>query len=78
MVAVLAITAVITNFCFHLTPVNATAAGFAYLIAILLIATAWGLLEAMVASFKAVLCFNYFSFPPIGTFTIAEQRNWYQ
>jgi two-component system, OmpR family, sensor histidine kinase KdpD len=75
-VAVLVITAVITYFCFHLTPVNATTAGFAYLIAILLVATAWGLLEAMVASVTSVLCFNYFFFPPIGTFTIAEPRNW--
>ena len=66
----------ITLLCFHLVPVNATTAGFSYLIAILLIATAWGLLEAMVASVTAVLCFNYFFFPPIGTFTIAEPRNW--
>ncbi len=49
IVAVLAITAAITFLCFHLVPVNATTAGFTYLIAILLIATAWGLLEAMVA-----------------------------
>jgi two-component system, OmpR family, sensor histidine kinase KdpD len=75
-VAVLAITAVITYFCFHLAPVNTTTAGFTYLIAILLIASTWGLLEAMVASIAAVLCFNYFFFPPIGTFTIAEPRNW--
>ena len=66
----------ITLLCFHLVPVNATTAGFSYLIAVLLIATAWGLLEAMVASVAAVLCFNYFFFPPIGTFTIAEPRNW--
>jgi two-component system, OmpR family, sensor histidine kinase KdpD len=66
----------ITFLCFRLIPVNATTAGFAFLIAILLIATAWGLLEAMVASVTAVLCFNYFFFPPIGTFTIAEPRNW--
>jgi two-component system, OmpR family, sensor histidine kinase KdpD len=76
IVAVLVITAAITYLCFRLTPVNATTAGFTYLIAILLIATAWGLLEAMVASVTAVLCFNYFFFPPIGTFTIAEPRNW--
>lgn len=75
-VAVLAITAAITYFCFHLAPVNATTAGFTYLIAILLIATAWGLLESMVASVAAVLCLNYFFFPPIGTFTIAQPRNW--
>jgi two-component system, OmpR family, sensor histidine kinase KdpD len=76
LAAVLGTIGAITLLCFHLVPVNATTAGFAYLIAILLIATAWGLLEAMVASVTAVLCFNYFFFPPIGTFTIAEPRNW--
>lgn len=75
-VAVLAITAVITYFCFHLTPVNATTAGFAYLITVLLVATAWGLLEATVASIAAMLCFNFFFLPPTGTLTIADSRNW--
>lgn len=74
--AVLGTIGAITFLCFRLVPVNATTAGFTYLIAILVIATAWGLLEAMVASVTAVLCFNYFFFPPIGTFTIAEPRNW--
>ncbi|HUZ46832.1 MAG TPA: DUF4118 domain-containing protein, partial [Terriglobia bacterium] len=76
IVAVLAITAAITFLCFHLVPVNATTAGFTYLIAILLIATAWGLLEAMVASVAAMLCFNFFFLPPTGTLTIADSRNW--
>jgi two-component system, OmpR family, sensor histidine kinase KdpD len=75
-VAVLAIIAAITFLCFRLVSVNATTAGFIYLIAILIIATACGLLESMVASLAAVLCFNYFFFPPIGTFTISEPRNW--
>lgn len=76
LAAVLGTIGTITFLCFRLVPVNATTAGFTYLIAILVIATAWGLLEAMVASVTAVLCFNYFFFPPIGTFTIAEPRNW--
>lgn len=74
--AVLAIIAAITFICFRLIPVNATSVGFAYLIAILLIATAGGLLEATVASVAAVLCFNYYFLPPIGTFTIADPQNW--
>ncbi len=75
-VAVLPITAVITYFCFHVTSVNATTAGFAYLITVLLVATAWGLVEATVASVVAMLCFNFFFLPPIGTLTIADSRNW--
>jgi two-component system sensor histidine kinase KdpD len=57
-------------------PVNATTAGFGYLIAILFGATKWGLSEATIGSVVAVLCFNYFFLPPIGTFTIADPQNW--
>jgi len=34
------------------------------------------LVESTVASIVAMLCFNYFFLPPIGTFTIADPRNW--
>ncbi|MFN0169465.1 MAG: ATP-binding protein [Bryobacteraceae bacterium] len=56
--------------------VNATTAGFAYLLNILALAAAWGLVEAVVASAAAMLCFNYFFLPPVGRFTIAEHQNW--
>jgi len=60
----------------RIVPVNATTAGFAYLVAILLGATWWGLVEATIGSVAAVLCFNYFFLPPVGTFTIADPQNW--
>jgi len=66
----------ITFLCSSVVPVNATTAGFTYLVAILLIATFWGLREAIIASLAAVLCFNYFFLPPIGAFTIADPQNW--
>jgi two-component system sensor histidine kinase KdpD len=66
----------ITFICSRLVTVNATTAGFAYLIAILFIATNWGLAEATVASISAVLCLNFYFFPPLGTFTIADPQNW--
>ena len=56
--------------------VNATSVGFFYLVAILVIATAGGLVEATVSSVVAMLCFNFFFLPPIGTFTIADPQNW--
>lgn len=56
--------------------VNETTAGFAFLIGVLAIATAWGLLEASVASVAAMLCYNFFFLPPLGTFTIADPQNW--
>jgi two-component system sensor histidine kinase KdpD len=74
--AVIGIVAAITAICFRLIPVNATTAGFAYLVAILFIAAKWGLTESLVGSFGAVVCFNYFFLPPIRTFTIADPQNW--
>jgi two-component system sensor histidine kinase KdpD len=73
---VLGIVAAITFTCFQVVPVNATTAGFAYLVAILFIAARWGLTEAVVGSLAAVACFNYFFLPPIRTFTIADPQNW--
>jgi two-component system, OmpR family, sensor histidine kinase KdpD len=36
----------------------------------------WGLLEATIASLAAVLGFNYYFLPPIGTFEIQDPQNW--
>ncbi|MGA8086977.1 MAG: DUF4118 domain-containing protein [Terracidiphilus sp.] len=60
----------------RLIPVNPTTAGFLYLVAILLVATKGGLVESTVASVAAMLCFNFFFLPPIGTLTIADPQNW--
>ena len=43
-----AATAGITFLCFRLIAVNATTAGFCYLVEVLIIATVWGLREAVV------------------------------
>lgn len=74
--AALVVVAAITFGCFHLLTVNATTAGFAYLLAVLVIATGWGFLEAAVASVAAMVCFNFFFFPPVGTLTVADPQNW--
>lgn len=66
----------ITFVCIRLINVNATTVGFVYLVAILFVATGWGLSEAIVASLLAVALFNFFFLPPIGTFTIADPQNW--
>jgi two-component system, OmpR family, sensor histidine kinase KdpD len=70
------IVAAITFLGSRVLPVNATTVGFFYLIAILFLATRWGLTEAVVASVVAVLCFNFFFLPPVGTFTIQDPQNW--
>jgi two-component system sensor histidine kinase KdpD len=60
----------------RVVPVNPTTAGFLYLVAILLIATKGGLVESTIASVAAMLCFNFFFLPPVGTLTIADPQNW--
>lgn len=68
--------AAITFICSRVIPVNATTAGFAYLLGILAIAATWGLIESVIASVAAMLCFNFFFLPPVGMFTIADPQNW--
>lgn len=72
----LALVGTITFVFFRLIHVNTTTVGFFYLVAILIVATAWGFWEAAVASVAAMLCFNFYFFPPIGTFTVADPQNW--
>jgi two-component system, OmpR family, sensor histidine kinase KdpD len=56
--------------------VNSTTVALTFLLAILAIATAWGLLEGILASLAGMLCFNFFFLPPVGTLTIADPQNW--
>ncbi|MEI9815132.1 MAG: ATP-binding protein [Acidobacteriota bacterium] len=56
--------------------INATTAGFAYLLLVLILASTWGFFEAAIASILATVAFNWFFLPPIGELTIAEPQNW--
>ncbi len=76
LMASLALVAAITFFCRHVIPVNATTAGFAYLLGILAIGSTWGLIESVAASIAAMLCFNFFFLPPVGVFSISDPQNW--
>ena len=69
LLAVLCLISAATFLCLRLMPANATTAGFAYLIAVLLIAATWGMVEATAASVVAMLCFNYYFLPPVRTLT---------
>jgi two-component system sensor histidine kinase KdpD len=55
---------------------NPSTAGFTYVVAALLIASFGGTVEAVLASFAAVVAFNYYFLPPIFEFTIADPQNW--
>jgi len=74
--AALAGSAALALFCSRVVHVNHTTAALAFLLAILAIATRWGLVESIAASIAAVLCVNYFFVPPVGTFMIADPGNW--
>jgi len=72
----LVIVASISLICGRLLSVNATTAGFAFLMGVLWIATTWGIIEAVLASVVAMLCFNVFFLPPIGRLTVSDPQNW--
>lgn len=72
----LALIAAITVVDFRVLPVNSTTVALTFLLVILAIAARWGLVEAVIASFAGMLCFNFFFLPPIGTLTIADPQNW--
>ena len=55
---------------------NASTAGFAFLLAVLVVSAAWGLRCAIFLSVVATLAYNFYFLPPIGTFTIADPQNW--
>src|ERR1041385_1170212 len=41
-----------------------------------MIAANGGLLESSISAVVAMLCFNFFFFPPVGTLTVADPQNW--
>lgn len=59
-----------------LLPVNSTTVALTLLLVILGISTRWGLAEATAASVLAVIGFNFYFLPPIGTLTIQDPQNW--
>lgn len=57
-------------------PVNETTAALSFLLAILAVSAVWGMIVSVFMSISAMLLFNYFFLPPVGTFTIADPQNW--
>jgi two-component system sensor histidine kinase KdpD len=66
----------ITFFYFRVVNVNSVTVALTFLLAVLAVATRWGLVEALAASIAGLICFNYFFLPPVGTLTIADPQNW--
>jgi two-component system sensor histidine kinase KdpD len=68
--------AVIVGVCRHLPGISDTTVALIMLLLVLLLAGNWSLRYAVGASIVATGLFNYFFLPPVGTFTIADTRNW--
>jgi two-component system, OmpR family, sensor histidine kinase KdpD len=76
LAASLAIVAAITACFRRLLDVNETTVALTFLLAILAVSALWGLAIAVVMSVAAMLAFNYYFLPPIGSFTVADPKNW--
>ena len=74
--AALLIVAGIVYFYRGVLHVNATTVALTLLLAILIVSTYWGLAIAVAMSIAAMLAFNFFFLPPVGTFTIYDPQNW--
>jgi len=57
-------------------PVNVTTVALTLLLAILAVSTFWGMAVSVAMSVVAMLAFNYYFLPPVGTLTIADPQNW--
>src|SRR6202042_2394688 len=66
----------ITIFYRKVLPVNATTVALTFLLAILAVSAVWGIAVSVFMSIVAMLAFNYYFLPPIGTLTIADPQNW--
>jgi two-component system sensor histidine kinase KdpD len=73
VLSVAAITALIFGLR-EISPVESN--GVAYLLAVLLVATLFGLRLGVLAAALSAAAFNYFHLPPTGRFTIADSSHW--
>jgi two-component system sensor histidine kinase KdpD len=75
-VACSAAAAAITAFYTRAVHSNPTTVALTFLVAVLLVAAAWGLNYSVYTALIATACFNFFFLPPVGTWTIADPQNW--
>ncbi len=58
----------------HIAPV--VSLGVVYLLAVVIVATFWGLAFGVTTGILSAAAFNFFHLPPTGRFTLADSRNW--
>jgi two-component system sensor histidine kinase KdpD len=72
----LGIVALIVAFYHKVLLVNATTVALTLLLAILAVSTLWGMAVSIPMSLAAMVAFNYYFLPPVGTLTVADPQNW--
>ena len=76
-IGALSIVVAITLFYRKVLPdVNQTTVALSFLLAILAVSAVWGMVVSALMSVAAMLAFNYYFLPPVGTFTVADPQNW--
>ena len=55
---------------------NGATVALAFLLVVLLVAATSRLWAAVLTSVAALVCFNFFFIPPVGTFSVADPENW--
>jgi two-component system, OmpR family, sensor histidine kinase KdpD len=66
----------ITLICGRIVHVNQTTVALLFLLAILAVSAVWGMIVSAAMSVAAMLLFNYFFLPPVGTLTVSDPQNW--
>src|SRR6266852_9417532 len=74
--ASLAVVAGISLFYRLILHVTQPTVALSFLLAILAVSAVWGMAVSVAMSLLAVVAFNYFFLPPVGTLTIADPQNW--
>src|SRR5499425_448992 len=76
LLALLIVAGITVFFRETLPQVNQPTVALSFLLAILAVSAVWGMAVSVLMSVAAMLAFNYFFLPPVGTFTIADPQNW--
>ena len=76
VLALLIVTGITVFFRDAIPHVNQTTVALSFLLAILAVSAVWGMTVSVLMSVAAILAFNYFFLPPVGTLTVSDPQNW--
>ena len=76
LLALLIVVGITVFFREALPRVNQTTVALSFLLAILAVSAVWGMAVSVLMSVAAMLAFNYFFLPPVGTLNVTDPQNW--